>query len=407
MTIENGRFTEDTADQILSVLMANAEAELGPDLNDDEVAVIRTFYQPVANLLADLQVDIGDVMDSAQLDFAEGKALDLLVALIGVSRKPSYAATGTATFSRDTNADVDYTIPIGTVIQTDSIDPIRFETTKKGTLSSGTSEVTGVEIEAVESGTQGNLGANTLTVMPDPPTGIESVTNPAQTDGGEDEEDDDNLRERAKSELADGMLATVIGVRNQVLKVQGVKSVSPFINDTNTEDANGLDGHHVEYVVEGGADESVGQTIFESKAAGDGTEGGLRGTGVTIQAEIGNGQTHPVSFTRPTDVLIYVDMDVSVTNEYEGPDEVRDSIIRYLGGLITSGDEEDGTLLAGDDVVYNKILSAIMSVNGVADVTSLSVGKSASPTGTSNLTISSTEVATGDATNGSITITEV
>ena len=407
MTMDSGRFVGATQDEILSILMANAKVEFGDDLNDTQLAVIRTFYRPVAALLADVQSDIGSVLDSAQLDYAEGTALDLLVALIGVNRKPAFDSKGEVTFSRDSDADVDYTIPKGTTVQTDSIDPIRFETTEKAVLQSGTSSVSGVSIRAVEGGTHSNVGANTLTVMTDAPTGIEEATNPAQTFGGENEEEDSDLRERAKSELSDGMRGTAIGVRNQLLKTEDVKSVSLFINDSDDTDADGRPSQHTEYVVEGGVDQAVGQTIFDSKAAGDGTIGGVLGSRVAVDAEIGNGQTHPVEFSRSTEIQIYVDMDLSTTDQYEGDSEVRDAIIRYIGGLITSADEEDGTLRSGDDVVYTKVLSAVMSVDGVADATSLTIGKSASPTGTSNLAVAQTEIATGDATDGSITITEV
>lgn len=405
--MDNWRFVGATEDEILDILMVNAKVVFGDDLNDSQLAVIRTFYRPVAALLADIQADIGSVLDSAQLDYAEGIALDLLVALIGVSRKPAYAAKGEVTFSRGTNATTDYTIPRGTTVQTDALDPIRFETTEKAVLQEGTSSTSGVAIEALEPGTESNVGPNTLTVMTDSPTGIESVTNPEQTEGGENEEEDDDLRERAKSELSDGMRGTAMAVRNQLRKLEGVKSVSLFINDSDSEDSDGRPPRHTEYVVEDGEDQEVGQTIFETKAAGDGTIGGILGTKVEVDAEIGNGQTHPVEFSRSTEIQIYVDMELETTNEFEGSKKVRDSIIRYLGGLITSGDEEDGELRAGDDVIYTKVLSAVMSIDGVADAPSLTIGTSANPTGTSNLTVAQTEVATGDATDGSITITEV
>jgi uncharacterized phage protein gp47/JayE len=405
--MQDGRFHGDDAETILSVLMDNARKEFGDDLNDDEEAVIRLFYTPIANLLADVQNDLSVVLDSAQLEYAEGQALDLLTALIGVRRHPAYKAKGTATFSRASNASVDYLIPKGTVIQTDGVDPVRFKTTEKATITAGTSSVSDVAIQAVSPGVRGNVGANTLTVMPDPPSGIEEATNPAQTDGGADEENDENLRNRAKDELSDGMRGTAKAIRNRLLQTPTVKSVTLFINDGDATDADGLKSHHVEAVVEGGTDLDVGQTIFETKGAGDGTQGGVHGTAVTVDADLGNGQTHPVDFSRPTEVQIYIDMDLSVSEEYGGDTKVRDAIVRYIGGLHTAGGTDDGELRVSDDVIYTRVLAAIHSVNGVEDVPRLNVGTAASPTGTSNVAISTTEVATADATDGSITITEV
>lgn len=405
--MQDGRFVPDTVDEVLQVLMDNARDVFGDDLNDDEEAAIRFFYLPVARLLAESQNQLKTVLDSAQLEFAEGKALELLTALIGVRRKQATKSVGEATFSRENAASVDYTVPRGTTIQTDSVDPVRFETTEQVTLPAGSTSVSGVSIRAVEAGTRGNAGANTLTVMTDPPSGIEEVTNPTQTDGGTDAETDDDLRARAKDELSDGMRGTARGIRNELIKTAGVKSVSLFINDQNAANGDGLEGHTFEAVVEGGENQQVGQTIFDSKGAGDGTQGGIHGTEVTVQAEMDNGQTHPVAFSRPNVVQIYVEMDISTNDKYEGNDEVRDAIVQYIGGTITSGDDDDGELRVGDDVIYTKVLSAIHSVNGIDDVPALTVGKSASPTGTSNVSIADTEVATADATDGSIVITEM
>jgi len=406
MTMENGRFVPDTSELILEVLMENAQNVFGDDMSKSQESNIQTFYRPVSLLLADIQVDIATVLRSSQLQYAQGNALDLLVALIGVARKDALASTGEVMFSRSTNADVDYTVPAGTTVQTDSNDPVRFSTTKSVTMVSGTQSIT-AEIEADEPGTNGDVGSNTLTVMTDPPAGIESVTNNSPTFGGEDEEGDEALRARARSELSDGMRGTARAVQNQLLKVEGVTSVSLFINDDDTDDAAGRPPQHTEYVVEGGGDQAVGQTIFDTKAAGDGTLGGYVGSLVEVTADVGNGQTHPVAFSRSQTVKIYVDLDIETTKTFEGVDEVKNAIVQYIGGVITSGDEEDGDLRVGDDVIYTKVLSAIMSVNGVADAPSVTVGTSPSPTGTSNIVVDDTESGKIDATDTSISITEL
>jgi hypothetical protein len=201
------------------------------------------------------------------------------------------------------------------------------------------------------------------------------------------------------------MLATAPGIINALKKTTGVKSVSMFINDSSATDGDGLESHHFEAVVEGGSDSDVGEAIWNSKAAADGTQGGVHGSSVTYNADLGNGETHPVHFSRPTTVPIYVDMTLDTTDVYDGDDAVRDAIIRYVGGTLTSGGSEDGELRVSDDVVYTQVLAAVMSVDGVADATSLTIGKSASPTGTSNLSIAAGEIATADGTDGSITIT--
>ena len=406
MKLQEGRVVPDTEDEIMDVLMNNARNVFGENLNDDEQAVIKIFYTPIARMLADLQNDLRTVLDSTQLDYAEGFALDLLTALIGVKRKDATKSTGEATFSRETAASVNYTIPKGTVIQTDSVDPTRFVTTEVASLPAGQVSVSGVPIEAQEAGVDGNVGANTLKIMTNPPTGIEEVINPSQTGGGKNSETDDELRERAKRELSEGMRGTSRAIRNQLLKMEDVNSVSLFINDTESTDADGIPPHHTECVVEGGLDQEVGQTIFDTKGAGDGTHGGARGSPVTVEAEIGNGQTHPVSFSRPNVVQIYIDIELKTNAEYQGDEKVKDSIVNYIGGTTTTGNTTGGDLRTGDDVIYSKIIYRIMKISGIEDVTSLNFGKTNPPTG-GYVQINDTEIATTSSIDGSITITEV
>lgn len=99
-------------------------------------------------------------------------------------------------------------------------------------------------------------------------------------------------------------------------------------------------------------------------------------------------------------------MNITTTDVYEGDSEVKDEIVHYVGGVLSSGDEEDGNLRVGDDVIYRKIIGQIMSVNGVADVSSLNIGFSSSPTSTTNLTVAANEMASVSALDSSITITK-
>ncbi|QRV15016.1 baseplate J/gp47 family protein [Haloterrigena salifodinae] len=404
MTINSeGRFDPDAKEAILDAMMADAKERFGADLNDSELAVIRTFYDPIAERLAEAQIDLAAILDASQIAHAKGKALDKLCEQIGITRRPATKAKGTARFSRSEAATVDYTIPAGTVIQTDSYTPIEFETTRGATLPAGETTVD-VPIEAVEGGVNSNLGANTITRMKTPVTGINSVTNPAQTDGGSDVEADDELRERATEELGAGSRASAPALIRGLKRVEGVKSVSIFINDDDEPDKDGRDPHAFELVVEGGNPQDIADQIIELKAAGDGTLGGFSGTKATGDAQLPNGQTHPVEWSEPTQVQVYVDMTLKTTDEYDGDEAVMDAIVRYVGGILTTGNEYPGELAGGDDVLYGEIEYAIRSVEGVYDVTDLSIGKSATETGTTNIAISPQEVATSKGTDGSIII---
>ncbi|MFC6953789.1 baseplate J/gp47 family protein [Halorubellus litoreus] len=374
-------------------------------MQDGDESIIRAVYEPVAVRFAEIQNDLGLVLDSAQLDHAEGLALDFLTALIGVRRQDAVVATGSARFSRGAAAGVDYTIPKGTTVQTDSDTPVRFVTTTSATLLSGNTEVD-VAIKAVEGGVLGNVGANTLVVMPSAPSGIEAVTNPAETTGGVDEEADDELRARAEEQLSEGSAATPNSIITAIQNISGVKDVTYFGNNQDVTDADGLPPHSGEFVVQGGDGQTIAQKIADKKAWGDTLASGVHGSsdGPFTVTYI-NGQTDEFSISRPTEVQIYVDMDIEVTDEFAGTDSVRDAIVAYTGGLMSTGSTIEGDIGVGDDVIFGEIQYAIRSVDGVYDITALTVDTVDPPTGTANLAIGDGSVATADSNDDSITLT--
>lgn len=522
MTIEkDGTFGVDTKDQILDAMIADAKQYWGEDLKDQEEAVIRMMYEPIAERFAVSQQDLAGVLAAAQIDNAEGSGLDLLTALIGVRRRIALSSTGTAVFKHKEDGSVaprDYTISEGTNAQTDSADPVQFGTTNsaliKGpytevdsttystsntsyttktsftvdttyrktvdvsadirttdgtvaadlevadasnavqihtgsttntsfttsgpttydvsnlsgeitveyrvksndgtiaveltdsTFERGGESATEAPIEAQNAGIRGNVGANTVVILPDPPNGVRAVTNPASTSGGRDEENDDSLRSRTKETLGTGSRASATALINSTRSLEGVKGVSIFINDTSTDNtgSGGLPDHSFELVVQDGNSQDIADAILKTKAAGDTAYSGSNGSGQTVSSELPNGQTHDVSYSVPNEIKIYVDMDLKVTDEYVGDDEIRDSIIQYIGGLLASANDEAGELLVGDDVLYGRVEYAVRDVQGVYDVNSLYVDTTSDPTATSDISIADSDIATGDATDSSMTI---
>jgi uncharacterized phage protein gp47/JayE len=405
MTFNNGEYQGDSVEEILDTMVSNAKQYWDEDIKDDQLSTFRLFYRPIAELLAKTQQDIGLVLESTQIDNATGDGLGLLTALIGVGRIQAIKSEGTVTFSRDSSASQDYIIPKGTEVQTQSNDPEKYSTVEQATLTSGSTSVD-VDVIAVEAGVDGNTAAGTVTVMPDPPTGIESVTNTNSISGGSDQEDDSELRTRAKDELAKGSRASTPAILNNVLDVTDVSDAVVYVNDTNTDNtgSGGLPDHSFEAVVQGGADSDIAQRIFETKAAGDTSYGGANGSFASGSATMANGQSFTIDFSRPASVQIYIDIALDVTSEFSGADDVIDNIIDYIGGIYSSGLETKGMLRVGKDVIYGEVEYAIRNTPGVYDVTNLEIGTSAGPTGTSNIAIADSDLAIADGTDGSITI---
>ena len=407
MTIIDGEFVSDSFEAIMNAMLEDARINFGTDLNDSQVAIIRRFYEPVANRLAEAQEDIGLVLSAAQIDNAEGQSLDLLSGLIGISRERALPSKGDVEFSRSAAASVDYTIPRGTVVQTDSLDPIRFTTDSTAILEAGSTEVV-VSVTAEVGGIESDVGADALTIMPNPPSGIESVTNTSTTTGGTERESDDALRRRAKFELAASSSSTAPAIESALQRLEDVLGVSIYTNDTNAVDGDGLPAHSFEAIVEGGDSNEIGQTLFEKKAMGTTSHSGSFGVSETVTATLLNGNEYEVSFSRPTAKQLYVSADLEVTDEYAGVDAVRDIIVSHVGGTFSSTRTHNGELRLGDDVLASRIRAEIMRVSGVYDINSLTLAFDVAPgTGDDgNLAVANNEVAIADATDSSLDIVE-
>ncbi len=403
MGLDSGEYVSDTEEEILDALLIDAKEYLGEDLDDSEESRIRAFYRPVARLVSDTQRDVGLVLEATQIDNATGTSLDLLTALIGVQRIDATKSIGTVTFSRDEpSGSVDYPIPKGTVVQTPGSTPVRFETVESATLLAGETEIE-VEVESEETGAENNIGQKTLTRIQSPPSGIQNVINYASTFGGTDREPDEEFRERAKGELADGTGATMRAILSAIDLVPGVQNLTIFPNNDETDlgDRPGF-----ELIVQGGNEATIGQEILDTKAAGDETYGGNFGTAVEVEGELPNGQIQEVTFSRPQAVSIYVDTEFSITDEYQGDDYVKDSITNYIGGVLSTGNTTNGDISVDDNVLYGEIEYAIRDSPGIYDIDHLYIGTSENPTGEDNISIGQTSVAETDGDWIDITATE-
>ncbi len=119
-------------------------------------------------------------------------------------------------------------------------------------------------VAAVQPGPEGNVNAQTVTIMPTPPTGIQGVINEAPITEGKPAESDDQLRERARFHLERLGNATLNAVKFAVLEIDGVEGVE--VTDHSLDSAIPLGEVHVNY--SGGAFDEVLKVVEDTRAAG-------------------------------------------------------------------------------------------------------------------------------------------
>lgn len=124
---------------------------------------------------------------------AEGEYLDLWATVAGVRRKAATYATVVLHITGVPGTE----IPADTVFTTASVDgEASIEFVVDSDYEIDENGECYVNVVAAEAGASSNLSAGVITVMSEPISGVESVTNPDRASGGTDEETDEDLRER-------------------------------------------------------------------------------------------------------------------------------------------------------------------------------------------------------------------
>ena len=199
------------------------DAQAPPLLTDrNPGSVLRTLAESFAREYAVLSRQLELVYRGAFLETAEGRDLDQVVTLVGVERRSRTFASGEAVFSRSTPAPADVFIPEGTLISTSEVPAVTVATTDDRTLRAGTLSVA-APVRALVEGPGGAAPAGSLTVIHRPILGIESVTNPQAMTFGGGSETDESLRRRAARALEASGQSTVGAITGALVSVEGIR----------------------------------------------------------------------------------------------------------------------------------------------------------------------------------------
>lgn len=350
-------FNRKDMDEILADFETRLKAELGDNFDLRAHTAFYEFVETLAYETTLLWQTLEALYYSGYVEFASGDSLDALAALLGIARRPATEATGVVTFSRSAAGDI-IQIPAGTRVATTT--GILFETTVLSALE-GT-EVT-VAVAAIDPGTAGNVGAGTITTIPNPISGVESVTNASPTSGGTDRETDSSLRYRTIT-FAPVARATSYSIRAALLALDGVTDATVEEDYTKSQ---------IAVLVAGGDSDEIDNTIETYRAAG-------------VLA----------TWSPPTLVSVSVTGTADIRAGYDPATvlgAVESAVEMFLEGLGI-----------GTDVAYSDLAESVLEVDGVARVVSLT----ATDTVTTISAFGDSITVDADATAGvgTITVTE-
>lgn len=421
-------FVAETVQNLVSDLTSAFVSNLDPALDTSPEEPVGQIIGIFAEKLAELWELGGVAYNGMSRDNAEGPQLDNVNGLTGTKRlgaSPSFtlqtcAFTAVGTYGvgglvanvsgqpsiQFANSDLlvialtggNYVASIGsTVVATNPTLPIT---------------VVGLKfICTVDGPTVAN--ASTLNTITSPVSGWSSTNNPDDASLGTLLELDTPYRLRGELEIAAVGSGNPDAMRADVLAVNGVIQAFCLENTTNAVDGNGLDPHSFLVVIWDGAspaasDDEVAQAIWNDKPTGITYSSNAGVTdGVALDA---NGGSHIMGFSRAAQETLYLVVLVTMISPYTltsaGALAIKQAIVaatqsQFITSPTTGTQAPNPAYLGlGNNVIASALEGAILNAGlDVLDVTSLKLGFSSSPSGTSNLTVSALQIAIADTAN--------
>lgn len=221
--------------------------------------------------------------------------------------------------------------------------------------------------------------AGSITGINTPTRGWLTVTNPLSATVGAAAETDAELRVRQGQSVALPSLTPFDAVDGALANISGVTRHKLYENDTGSVDSNGLPAHSISAIVDGGDATTIAQTIRGKKGQGVATYGTT-----TLVVNDAWGNPHPTSFSRPTNIPIFVALTIRVFAGYTSQvgDQIKTAVAAYINALDI-----------GDDVLLSRVYSPanLGVVSGgnsrYYDINSLAIGKTAGSVAAANIDI--------------------
>lgn len=341
------------------------DIDLDPDSIDGQTLGI--FAEAISNLdqLAE------DTYNSFNPQSATGAALARLVQLNGI-RQLTGAYSLVDLLCGGTTGTL---IPAGSLVKS-ATTGYEFQTINDATIGGDGTVV--VPARAQEYGSTAAL-AGTLTKISTPWYGWQTVTNPSDAVIGRAQETDEQLRIRRRRSTSTPATAIVDSMRGALSNLNGVLQAEVYENYTGAVDSNGQIAHSIYCVVEGGDEQEIWDTIFAKKSAGCDMVGTSVGT--TLDSY---GNPHQIKFSRPTDVNVYVVINLAIRAGWptDGVQRIQDAIVAWSA----SGQS------IGEEVIQSRIFEPVNSVPGHS-VASLFIGTTANPATADNIEVTFDQLA--------------
>ncbi|HXK37385.1 MAG TPA: baseplate J/gp47 family protein [Candidatus Paceibacterota bacterium] len=383
--------TIQTQEEVLADLRLRFKAKYGDTCRVDDVdgvlgRLAAILAEAKSDTLNDLAATVAGLLPSTSI----GTLLEELVKFNGIER--NVASKSTVALTVYSNA-AGCTIPEGSIVAT--VTGVQFETDIAVVVPPSDSRT--VTATAIEDGAL-EAPAGTLTEIVTPVFGWVSVTNLSDAVTGNARETDPALRARRWEAAKAVGLHHPSAIRKALLDINGVTAVLLEVNNGTVTNENGVPPQHVRAIVQGGADQDIGDSLFGPGAGSVGAGIGTWGDEEVLCEDTETGQTGTIYFDRAIPVPIYVTIQTVKNRAFypaDGDLLMKQAVVDFSEGNLEINDVLVTPFGLGDDVVSSRLYTAANAVPGHS-VRAILISTTPNPTSDDDIAISNHQIATFD-----------
>lgn len=356
-------------EELVEQYTAETKKVYGDDINTDSNSVVGHKIRTDAWMFSNIYSLIEAIYFNNYVDSSDSANLDMLGGgNYSVERLPATSATANVEFHGDPNA----VVPDGTIVATP--DGIEFEVIDEVDIDS-TGVGKGV-VQSSEKSSNTNVQSGTIKILVDQPNGIDSVNNPESAAGGSDKETDQDYRDRIHLSNESPGGGTKSGITSTLLKVPGVQLVDSDWNaDWEHTNSNGTAPGAIQFFVQGGRKEDIGQALFDAYGFGIRTSGNIE----YIATDDG-GHKQPIYFSESKAVSVYANITLHVDSNFDDSnsvDDLKKSIADYIANVPM-----------GNPIKYKQFIKLALNIDSVDDA-DISIGTDPNNLSSKDITMSS------------------
>lgn len=280
----------------------------------------------------------------------------------------------------------DATIPQGSLIS-DVENSVNYSVDKSVTIGAdGTATGTATAL------TKGPINPqnNTVIVIKTPTYGWTNVTNTGVVVVGAEPQTDEELHLEQQRATSNTEYRQIDAIYAGLLNVSGVEFARVYQNTGLTTDSRGIDAKSVAAVVVGGTNEDIANSIAQKSANINSFFGSTE-----VDITDNQGQVNKIKFSRPEEVEIDVEVNITITDSSQFPASTEDAKKQIKQNIVSYAQynlQATEGFAPGVDVIRTRLYTPVNEVPGFK-INSLKIGKHSQGLSEADIDIAWNEVA--------------